>query len=172
MVFASVGITDNTTQTGLAAGFSMFTWVTQIAGVLVGKKAGRKTILLWIWPTLLLSLVGLCVSSRMYSIGDEVNNKAGIATVAMVWVYLGFYNFANPVLWSYPSEVQTFSMRTKGMLVWNTANQIFGIYTMFVDSVALDKIGWKYYIVYMPGVIIEFFLIYYCKSSIGHRRSS
>jgi hypothetical protein len=58
----------------------MFTWVTQIAGVLVGKKAGRKTILLWIWPTLLLSLVGLCVSSRMYGIGDAVNNKAGIAT--------------------------------------------------------------------------------------------
>jgi hypothetical protein len=61
-VFDSVGITDPSTQTGINAGLSMFTWCCQIAAVIVGKRVGRRTIILWVWPTLLLGLIGLCVS--------------------------------------------------------------------------------------------------------------
>jgi len=59
----------------------------------------------------------------------------------MVWLYLGFFNFACPVLYSYPSEVQTFTLRSKGLLVWNQLNQLWGGYTTWVDSIALSKIG-------------------------------
>ena len=59
----------------------------------------------------------------------------------MVWLYLGFFNFSNPVLWSYTSEVQTFTMRSKGLLLWNQINQLCGAYTTWVDSIALGKIG-------------------------------
>ena len=61
-VFDLIGITDPTTQTGIAAGLSIFTWFCQIAAVFVGKRVGRKTIILWVWPTLLLGLIGLCIS--------------------------------------------------------------------------------------------------------------
>jgi hypothetical protein len=44
-------------------------------------------------------------------------------------------------LYSYPAEVQTFSMRSKGMLVWNAVTQIEYVYTAFVDAVALEAIG-------------------------------
>lgn len=46
-----------------------------------------------------------------------------------------------PVLFSYSAEVQTFSMRSKGMLIWNAVTQIEYVYTTFVDAVALDAIG-------------------------------
>jgi SP family sugar:H+ symporter-like MFS transporter len=83
----------------------------------------------------------------------------------MVWIYLGCFNASNPVLYSYPSEVQTFSMRSKGLLVWNTCSQFFGAYTTWVDSIALRKIGYKYYIVYMPLVVLQWFLVYFCEWS-------
>jgi hypothetical protein len=50
-------------------------------------------------------------------------------------------------------------MRSKGLLVWNTVTQIQTIYVTFVDSIALNAIGWKYYIVYMPLVIIQWILV-------------
>lgn len=62
VVLELVGITDTTVQTGIGAGLSMWTWFIQIAAVFVGKRVGKKTILLWIWPCLLVSLAGLCAT--------------------------------------------------------------------------------------------------------------
>lgn len=54
-------------------------------------------------------------------------------------------------------------MRSKGLLVWNTLSQLTGAYVVFVDAVALERIGWKYYIVYMPLIIIQWLLLYRCE---------
>lgn len=62
-----------------------------------------------------------------------------------------------------PAEVQTFSMRSKGLLIWNTVSQLEGAYVTWVDAIALDSIGYKYYAVYMPLVIIQWFLVYFCE---------
>ena len=158
-VFDLVGITDATTQTGINAGMSVFTWFCQLGAVYVGGFVGRKTILVWLWPCLLLGLIGQCVSSGVFANGGQANTHAGIACVAMVWIFQGFYNATNPVVYTYPSEVLTYSMRSKGLLVWNTCNQLFNAYATFVDPIALDHIGYKYYIVYMPLVISQWILI-------------
>jgi MFS family permease len=155
IVFTSVGITDPTTQTGIAAGLNVWSWIMQISAVWLGIYVGRKKILLGVWPVLLLCLVGLCVAGAMFDKSGQEDHKSAVATVVLVWLYLGAFNFSNPVLYSYPAEVQTYSMRSKGLLVWNTVTQIQTIYVTFVDSIALNAIGWKYYIVYMPLVIIQ-----------------
>lgn len=62
IVFSLVGITDPTTQTGISAGLSIFTWLMQLTAVYVGRKVGRKTILLCVWPVILLALAALCAS--------------------------------------------------------------------------------------------------------------
>ncbi|WVQ83710.1 hypothetical protein IAT38_005854 [Cryptococcus sp. DSM 104549] len=160
-VFDLVGITDATTQTGINAGLSIFTWFCQMATVYVGRFVGRRKILLFVWPAILVSLVGLCVSSGVFANAAEGNTHAGIATVVLVWIYLGCFNFTAPILYAYPAEVQTFSMRSKGLLIWNTVNQLEGAYVTWVDSVALDAIGYKYYIVYMPLIITQWILIYF-----------
>lgn len=161
VVFDLVGITDTTTQTGIAAGMNVFQWIAQIAAIWTGKYVGRKKIILANWPMLLLVLVGLTVSGATFAHSGETDHKSAVATVALVWIYMGFYNFCNPILYSYPAEVQTFSMRSKGLLIWNSVTQIQAIYVTFVDSIALDAIGYKYYIVYMPLVILQIFLVKY-----------
>jgi SP family sugar:H+ symporter-like MFS transporter len=179
IVFDSVGITDPTAQTGLSAGLSIATWFSQVSAVLVGKRVGRRTIILWVWPLLLLSLVGLAVSGWSYD--HSGSDSSAKATVTLVWIYLIVFNFSSasmicaevkqeltlrtdPILYSYPAEVQTFSMRTKGLLVWNTVTQFETAYVTFVDAVALTAISWKYYFVYMPLVIIQFGLVWRCMS--------
>lgn len=60
VIYSQVGITDPTAQTGIQAGLNVLTWFSQIAAVILGRKVGRKTIVLWVWPMLLVSLVALC----------------------------------------------------------------------------------------------------------------
>jgi len=160
IVFSLVGITDPTTQTGISAGLNVFTWFCQIAAVFTGKKVGRRVILLCVWPTLLAGLIGLCVTGGIFQNSGEASSQAGVATVVFVWLYLGCFNFSNPILYSYPAEVQTYSMRSKGLLVWNSVTQFEGAYVVWVDAIALNAIGYKYYIVYMPLVIIQWILAY------------
>lgn len=131
----------------------------------VGRFVGRRSIILGVWPVLLLCLAGLCASSGVFANGDQDNTSAGIATVVLVWFYLGAFNFSNPVLFSYPAEVQTYSMRSKGLLVWNIVTQFEYAYVTFVDIIALNAIGYIYYAVYMPLVIIQFGLTWKCMSS-------
>jgi hypothetical protein len=54
-------------------------------------------------------------------------------------------------------------MRSKGMLVWNAVTQIEYTYTAFVDAIALEAIGYKYYAVYLPLVVIQWFLLKFCE---------
>lgn len=56
-------------------------------------------------------------------------------------------------------------MRSKGLLVWNTTKQLLSAYVTWVDAIALNAIGYKYYAVYMPLLVIQFFLAYRCKST-------
>lgn len=159
MVFDSVGITDPSVQTGIAAGLNMFTWLCQIGSVMTERFFGKKRILLWCWPLLLLCFVGLTVAGAQFAKSDQQDHKSAIATVVLVWIYLGVYNVACPIIYSYPAEVQTYSMRTKGLLVWNQATQVQGTYVTFVDSIAFNKIGYWYYIVYMPLIVIQWVLM-------------
>lgn len=159
IVFDLVGITGATKQTGIAAGLYVFTYFCQLASVWTMKHVGRKPILLTVWPLLLLGLVGMCTAGGMFARSGETDTKSGVAMVVLVWLYLGTYNFSNPILYSYPAEVQTFSMRSKGLLVWNCFTQVQAIYCTFVDSIALNSIGYKYFAVYMPLVIIQWFLV-------------
>lgn len=50
-------------------------------------------------------------------------------------------------------------MWTKGLLVWNCATQLENAHVVFVDAIGLASIGYKYYAVYMPLVIIQFILV-------------
>lgn len=81
--------------------------------------------------------------SRSCTLGFDLLIPLTIQTssVVLVWIYLGVFNFANPVLYSYPAEVQTYAIRSKGLLVWNTMSQLQSAYATWVDAIALDSIG-------------------------------
>ena len=78
-MFELVGVTGATTQTGIAAGLNMFTWVCQVVFVWLGKRVGRRTIMLSIWPCLLLGLIGMCVATAIVTNSADGNRAAGIA---------------------------------------------------------------------------------------------
>lgn len=59
-----------------------------------------------------------------------------------------------PLLVAYPCEIWPFQLRSKGNAVnyVTTVSAIF--FNTFVNPIALDAIGWKYYIVFIVFIIL------------------
>lgn len=66
-----------------------------------------------------------------------------------------------PLLVAYPCEIWQFSLRSRGLTVaWCTAvASIF--FNTFVNAIALDALGWKYYIVFAVILFIFIFVVYF-----------
>ncbi|ORY52176.1 hypothetical protein BCR35DRAFT_337691 [Leucosporidium creatinivorum] len=73
---------------------------------------------------------GRQLTSRIYSTSDPHSVVCG------------------PLFFSYQTEVLTFSTRAKGMMIWGIANKTLSIFNAYVNSIALERIGFRYYIVY------------------------
>ena len=65
--------------------------------------------------------------------------------LAQVWVFSGVLAPSGPVFYSYPAEVLSYTIRAKGMALWSVVNQCCGIFSSFVNSIGLDKAGYKFY---------------------------
>ncbi|GAA5885040.1 hypothetical protein JCM6882_007206 [Rhodosporidiobolus microsporus] len=155
-ILTSVGITGSAVQTGIGAGLSMYGWCVQIFSYWFMARVKRRTHILVAWPFLLIFNIAVTIGSAQFD--KTGSSAAGIATVVLVWLYSGTDSFMTGIFYSY---VQTFSLRAKGMAVWNTANQLTGLYNAYANVVALNAIGWRYYCVFAGLVVIWYGLLWY-----------
>jgi hypothetical protein len=95
IIFGFVGITDAAAQTGIAAGLNMFTWICQVTAVFLGRRIGRKTLMLWIWPFVFIFLAIMCATTGVYTESDGESAAASYASIVFVWLYLGTFNLAS-----------------------------------------------------------------------------
>ena len=51
-----------------------------------------------------------------------------------------------PLIVSYTVEILPFAIRAKGFTIFNFAVSLSLIFNQYVNPVALDKIGWRYYV--------------------------
>ena len=90
------------------------------------------------------------------------NSGLGIGIVIMIFIFFFFYNIGmNPVPMAYMLEVLPFTLRAKGLTVFNFAQFSSSIFNGFVNPIALEAIGWKYYIVFVCLVVVWFLVIFF-----------
>jgi hypothetical protein len=67
-----------------------------------------------------------------------------------------------PFLTAYPCEIWQFSLRSRGLSVtWMSA--FAGIFfNVFVNAIALEAIGWKYYFVFIVVLVVMWVTVYFC----------
>jgi MFS family permease len=49
----------------------------------------------------------------------------------------------------YVLEVLPFALRTKGMAIFSMCSYVSAFFNIFVNPIALEKLAWKYYFVYI-----------------------
>ncbi|CDR46398.1 RHTO0S12e04060g1_1 [Rhodotorula toruloides] len=155
-----VGMTDTQQVTGLNAGLTFWVWLAAILGVYIVNRVKRRTLLLGAWSALIVVNVAFTVTAAEYTRTGSA--AAGRANIALLWLYDGaFFVVCGPLFFSYQAECLSYSMRAKGMMLWGMVNKLISIFNAYVNSIALDEIGWKYYLVYTCILSIQLVGMYF-----------
>jgi len=98
------------------------------------------------------------------------DNKLGIAIICMIFVFNFFYNISiNPVQPTYTLEILPFTLRAKGLMISQFTTYGAGLFNGFVNPIAMEEIGWKYYIVFVILLGIWFVVIWFLFPETGGR---
>ncbi|GAA5850611.1 hypothetical protein JCM5353_003960 [Sporobolomyces roseus] len=151
-----VGITQTQQVTGINGGLQIFNWFCSLFGTYLVPRVPRRKLLMSAWFGVLCSNIWVVASSAMYA--RNGSKAAGIATVIGVWFYDGFFNLVcGPLFFSMTAEVLSFNIRAKGMMANALLVKAISIANSYMNPVALDAIGWRYYLVYTVLIVIQLF---------------
>lgn len=161
LVLDTIGITAVSSQALINGLLQVFNWFAAVlGGALMVDRMGRRTLFL-------ISAIGMLCSYIAWTVLTSVfvrtlNENAGHAVVAFIFIYYLFYDIAwTPLMPAYPVEIWQYTMRSRGVtfsLVINYAGLILG---QFVNPIAMKNLGWKYYIVFCGLLTVLVVLVYF-----------
>lgn len=155
LVLDTIGITSSSMQTLINGLLQIFNFIAAASGAMLVDFLGRRTLLLWSGIGMLISYVIWTACSALFD--QTGNTAAGRAVVGFIFIFYFHYDIAyTPLLLGYPTEIFPYSLRSKGITV-----ELLGVYgslaiAAFCNSIAMDNIGWHYYIVFcvLLGIIV------------------
>lgn len=110
----------------------------------------------------------MCITYVIWTILSALNQKSGFrnkglgtGVVAMIYLFLGFYNIAGPVSMAYATEVCPFHLRGQGATLYQLAGNIVGLFNNYVNNIAMDAITWRYYIVWCVWLVVQMNIVYW-----------
>jgi len=152
-VLDSVGITDAFIQTLVNGLLQIFNFVAALAATFLVDKLGRRVLFLW-------SGIGMLVSYTVWTACSAVNSNtgstsAGIVVIVCLFTFYFHYDIAyTPLLMSYPTEIFSFNLRSKGLTC--ELLSVYGslVIAAFVNPIGMENIGWRYYIVFCCFLVV------------------
>lgn len=162
LVLNSIGLTSDPQQLRINLGLQVYNFIVSIAMASLMEISGRRRLFLF-------STVGMLVSYVIWTVLSAVNQEKafhagslGTGVVAMIFVYNFFYNAGlNGPPWVYITEVLPTHLRAKGTNIMQIAGTCCLIFNGYANPIAMEAIGWKYYIVYCCVLAIEIVLVFF-----------
>ena len=157
-VLRTVGITSALKQQGINGGLQIYNWFLACGAALLAERAGRRRLFLTSAGTMLvfMSLVTIC--SAFYS--TTQSTVAGYAVIVFLFLFLGGYVIGlTPIPILYVNEIWPSHIRAKGTSVFWVSQAIATCFNQYVNPIALQRIMWKYYLVYV-GVLVAVVILF------------
>ncbi|KAG8906119.1 hypothetical protein FRC00_012820 [Tulasnella sp. 408] len=155
----SVGVTETATKTLINGCLQIFNLIMAFTSALFVDRIGRRKLFVISNAGMLLVFVGWTVTSAVF---QETGSKAaGSATIAMIFIFFALYDIAyTPLLIAYTIEILPFKIRAKGFAAMSFTVTLGLIFNQYVNPVALEKLGWKYYLIYVGWLAFELGFIF------------
>lgn len=158
-VMDSVGITNKTTQALVNGLINIWNWSIALTTAFFVERIGRR-------PLFRISTVGMLCVFAAWVVASERSavteaSSAGIAVIALIFVYQIFYCIAlSPLPVAYSVEVLPYSIRAKGMATYVFATKAAVFVNQYVNPIGLENLGWRFYIVYVAVLAVESLIAY------------
>ncbi|RXW21520.1 hypothetical protein EST38_g4341 [Candolleomyces aberdarensis] len=159
-VFNTIGITDGTIQLLINGILQIWNLAWALAASFLCERIGRRVLFISSTIGMLIFFTLQTACSAAYA--NTGSKPAAHAVIAFIFLFYASYDIAfTPLIVSYTVEILPYQLRAKGFTVFNFAISLSLIFNQYVNPVALDTIGWKYYIVYCVWLAFELVFVYF-----------
>lgn len=159
-ILHSVGLNSDLQQTLINATNQMLSWFSAIYFATLPVKVGRRK--LFLWSLAAIWVIDICITAGSAVFAKDNTNKAAAYTVvAFLYLFSPAYNLGfNGNLGLYIPEILPYRMRTKGLSFFYFVQFCFMMLSTFVVPIGLKDITWKFYIIFVGWVMVEFVGVY------------
>ncbi|KAF9468077.1 general substrate transporter [Collybia nuda] len=154
LVLEGVGVTKTETKAIINGSLQCFNFVIAIGAAMLVDWVGRRKLFIISNAGMLVSFGSWTVTIALYNNFD--NLAAAKATIPLIFIFYFFYDIAyTPMLVAYTLEILPYRIRAKGFALMNLTVMLTVAFNQFINPVAIDAIGWWYYLVYCAWLIVE-----------------
>ncbi|KAJ5716578.1 Sugar transporter [Penicillium malachiteum] len=153
LILDSVGVTKVKDQTLISACLQVWCLIFACIGAFLIDRFGRRPLFMSSACVMLVSYVLVTALSGTY---EKTGSAAtGGAVIPFLFIFFSGYCVAlTPFLTSYPCEIWPFRLRSRGLTVTWLATIVGMFFNTFVNPIAMDAIGWKYYLVFVVVLLV------------------
>ncbi|EFQ32496.1 uncharacterized protein GLRG_07766 [Colletotrichum graminicola M1.001] len=160
VILGTIGIKDSVTQSYINGGLTIWSWLASLTAAFFVDRIGRRVLFLFAGVGMLVSFSIWTACSAVYA--QTESSSAGIAVVAMIFVFYGVAGAAWPGLTvSYTVEILPFNIRAKGLNLCFCFTALSGVFNQWVNPLGLEQLQWRFYLVYVAVLVIECLVIYF-----------
>lgn len=159
-VLTTIGITTATQQTLVNGFLQIWNLVCAVTGAFNVDRVGRRFLFLAATSGMLISYILITALSATFAEGGSAT--VGTAVVPFLFLMYGCFSLAfTPLMAAYPVEIWQYDLRSRGLSVMWISTGLAVFFNIFINPIALEAIGWKYYLLYVfilagGGVVIFF----------------
>ncbi|KIX02965.1 uncharacterized protein Z518_06515 [Rhinocladiella mackenziei CBS 650.93] len=160
LLLTNVGVTDTNTVLLLNAVYALTGWIAAAAGARFHDIIGRRKMMLGSTFGMIICLAITAGTAAGYvSSASQASSRASIAFIYIFGVVFAFaYTSMQPI---YPAEVMSNEMRAKGMWLFQFTAGLASFVNTFAAPVALDNIGYWFYVFFVFWDCFELLFIYF-----------
>lgn len=160
VIVQQTGITNHHTRLLMNALNPVVSWFAAILGAILLDRVGRRPFLLGgvVGMAACLTIVTGCTKLSV----DNANKAAGNAGIFFIYLFSVIFSLCLvPLLPFYAAETLPTETRAKGTAFGNVVSSAASILGQYTSAVAIEKIGYHYYIVFIVWDLIEATIIYF-----------
>ncbi|KAF9877023.1 sugar transporter [Colletotrichum karsti] len=159
-VLRAVGINSVTDQTLISGCLQSWNLVMAVSAAISVERVGRRKLFLTSCFGMLTNYIIITGLSGGFAATGK--GPVGLAVVPFLYIYYSFYDIAfTPLIVSYPAEIWPYQLRARGTALTQMTTYLGIFFNVFVNPIAMDAIGWKYYLVFVVILIIGTIIIYF-----------
>ncbi|KAF8158376.1 general substrate transporter [Crassisporium funariophilum] len=157
ILLKNAGITNQDRILTLNFVNSVTSYIGALSGSAIIDRFGRRRILLL--STSAIAAILLIVTALLSEFGSVARANAGIT---FIYLFMVVFSFGwTPMQALYPAEVLSYEARAKGLAFLGIVSQVATLINTFGLPVALQKLGWKVYLIFLIWDVFEVIIIYF-----------
>ena len=159
-VLNDIGYTSVVTQDLINGVLQIFNFAVALTMCFFVDIIGRRLLFLVSTGGMLVAFIVWTICSSRYAM--DGSSAAAKAVIGMIFIYYFFYNLAwSGLLIGYTAEILPYKIRAKGLTVMFLCVDLALFFNQYINPIALDALGWKYYIFYCCWLGVELATVYF-----------